>query len=372
MSANSPMNEMFGARAMNADTAIIEMAERIGQAARDKTSLRIVGGDTKAFYGRQVAGQAFHMNGYAGIVSYESSELVITAKSGTPIVELESQLEREGQMLGFEPPHFGAGSTVGGVVASGLSGPGRPYRGAVRDFVLGVDVINGRGQALRFGGQVMKNVAGFDVSRLMAGSLGTLGVITQVSLRVLPRPQRQATLIWDVGKAEARAHMLRLAREPWPITAMVYDGMRLRIRVSGSNPTVTDALDRLNPAASRFEDDYWRRLRDLDLPFFEAKDTSIWRLSLPPAAPDPDVIDNCLWDWGGAQRWLSATTHGDELQRYCETHGGHALCFRNQNGASATEPFMQPAPALQAVFTRLKHAFDPDGIFNPGRHYAWM
>ena len=149
------------------------------------------------------------MAGYAGIVSYEPTELVITAKSGTLLVELEKQLEREGQMLGFEPPHFGTGSTVGGVIASGLSGPGRPYRGAVRDFVLGVDIINGRGQALRFGGQVMKNVAGFDVSRLMAGSLGTLGVITQVSLRVVPRPQREATLIWDVDKAEAREQMLR-------------------------------------------------------------------------------------------------------------------------------------------------------------------
>ena len=275
-------------------------------------------------------------------------------------------------MLGFEPPHLGTDSTVGGVIATGLSGPGRPYRGAVRDFVLGVDMINGRGQALRFGGQVMKNVAGFDVSRLMAGSLGTLGVITQVSLRVLPRPQREVTLIWDVGKAEARQQMLRIAREPWPITAMAYDGTRLRMRVSGSDPTVTDAIDRLNPTTSRFEDDYWSRLRDLDLPFFDAKDASVWRLSLPPAAPDVDVDGHWLWDWGGAQRWLSSATDGDELRRHCEAHGGHAVCFRDHNGTAAAEPFTPPAPALQEVFTRLKRAFDPEGVFNPGRHYAWM
>ena len=144
------------------------------------------------------------------------------------------------------------------------------------------------------------------------------------------------------------------------------------MRVSGSDPTVTDALDRLNPDASRFDDDYWSRLRDLALPFFDARDKSLWRLSLPPAAPDADVDGDCLWDWGGAQRWLSSATHGDELRRHCEAHGGHALCFRDRNGNATAEPFMQPAPALQEVFTRLKRAFDPEGIFNPGRHYVWM
>lgn len=372
MSAKSPLDGTLGSRAMDADAAVIEMAERVGQAAQDRTQLRIVGGNTKSFYGRPVSGDEFNLSAYAGIVSYEPTELVITAKSGTPLAELDRCLESEGQMLGFEPPHCGPGSTIGGVVASGLSGPGRPYRGAVRDFVLGVDTINGQGQALRFGGQVMKNVAGFDVSRLMAGSLGTLGVITQVSLRVLPRPHHEATLIWELAKDEARAQMLRMAREPWPITAMTYDGKHLRVRVSGSDLTVTDAVDRLRPDRDGTDGTYWNHLRDFKLPFFADADRSLWRLSLPPAAADVDVDGHWLWDWGGAQRWLSAATDSEALRRHCEAHGGHALCFHDRNESVIAEPFTQPAPALQDVFTRLKRAFDPHGIFNVGRHYAWM
>ena len=374
MSAEQSLDDALSGRAMDADAdaAVTDMADQIRQAAQDKTPLSIVGGDTKAFYGRQVAGTPFDVSGYAGIVSYEPTELVITAKCGTTLIEIEQRLEREGQMLGFEPPHCGPRSTVGGAVASGLSGPARPYRGALRDFVLGVDMINGRGQVLRFGGQVMKNVAGFDVSRLMAGSLGTLGVITQVSLRVLPSPQYEASLVWNFSKTEAHAQMLRLAREPWPITAMAFDGTQLRVRVSGSKAAVTDAIDRLNPHSHQYDDDYWQRLRDYELPFFGNTDESLWRLSLPPAAPDVDVDGRWLWDWGGAQRWLSSATDGDELRRHCESHGGHALCFQDRTRPSTAEVFTQSAPALQTVFTRLKQAFDPDGIFNPGRHYAWM
>ena len=374
MSAERPLDDALSSRAVDADadTAVSDMAEQIRQAAQNKTPLTIVGGDTKAFYGRQIAGTPFDVSGYAGIVSYEPTELVITAKCGTTLLEIEQHLEREGQMLGFEPPHCGPRSTVGGAVASGLSGPARPYRGALRDFVLGVDMINGRGQVLRFGGQVMKNVAGFDVSRLMAGSLGTLGVITQASLRVLPSPQHEASLVWDFSKTEAHAQMLRLAREPWPITAMAFDGTQLRVRVSGSKVAVADAIDRINPHSNQYGDDYWQRLRDFELPFFSNPDESLWRLSLPPAAPDIDADGQWLWDWGGAQRWLSSATDGKDLSRHCEAHGGHVLCFQDRTGLGTADAFTQPAPALRAVLARLNQAFDPHGVFNSGRHYAWM
>ena len=366
------MSDVHGGRFVGADAAVREMSERIQAAFQARQPLRIVGGDTKSFYGRPVSGTTFKMAGYAGIVAYEPTELVITVKAGTPLGEIDQILERNAQMLGFEPPHCGRHSTIGGVVASGLSGPGRPWLGAVRDFVLGVETINGQGQLLRFGGQVMKNVAGYDVSRLMAGSLGTLGVITRVSLRVVPKPRCAATLSWGLAKSEAKARMLEWSRQPWPITAMAFDGTALRVRATGSEQALADAIERLSPDSSVSEDDYWNRLRDFKLPVFQARNASVWRLSLPPAAPDPEDIVPDLWDWGGAQRWLMNAADGATLQRHCASHGGHAGCFRSHEQTRSPDVFMQPDQALRGIFERLKRAFDPAGIFNPGRHFAWM
>lgn len=355
------------------DSTVVQMSEQVCQAVHDETPLRIVGGDTKAFYGRSVSGIEFNMSTYAGIVGYEPTELVITAKAGTLLSEINQCLNHQSQMLGFEPPQYGPGSTIGGAIASGLSGPARPYWGAVRDHVLGVEIINGHGQLLRFGGQVIKNVAGFDVSRLMAGALGTLGVITRVSLRVLPQPERETTLVWSLSLGTAQETMLQLARKPWPLSAMAYDGEFLRVRVSGGRSAVEDAISQLKPDKHQDGNDYWEQLRDQQLSFFKTTSESVWRLSLPPVAPDADLDGGrWLWDWGGAQRWLSSPTAGAVLREHCATYGGHATCFINRTSNADAECFTQPSPALMKVFSRLKKAFDPKSILNPGRFYGWM
>ena len=364
---NSREPDTSGMRATITDAAIGELAGRVSAAAAAGTALQICGGRSKAFYGRPVQGELLDTRACTGIVAYEPTELVITARAGTPLVEIEAALAGHEQMLGFEPPHFGGGATLGGVVASGLSGPARPYHGAVRDFVLGIELIDGRGELLRFGGQVMKNVAGFDVSRLLAGSLGSLGVIVQVSLRVLPRPRRQCTLQWQLAPAAAQQRMAALARAPWPITGLCYDGTILRLRAAGSAEAVAHAVRQLAPDAALDDDEYWRALRDLQLPFFVDDQRLLWRLSVPPSAPDPDGHGPLLHDWGGAQRWLHGAADELALRDYAAALGGHASCF----GASDA-PFAAPATALRELMQRLKRALDPQGILNPGRLYHWL
>ena len=357
------------------EPALAAFSAQIEAAAAAGTALRIVGGDTKAFYGRACGGVPLVMTGYVGIVAYEPTELVVTVRAGTRLLDLEAALAEQGQMLGFEPPHCGDGSTIGGVVASGLSGPARPYLGSVRDFVLGIDVIDGQGQLLRFGGQVMKNVAGFDVARLLAGSLGTLGAIVQVSLRVVPQPRCWRTLVWPLSAIAARAHMLALARAPWPVTAMAFDGEHLRVRMAGSSEAVDHAVATLRPPQVADDQQYWCGLRDFQLPFFTAAPAPLWRLSLPPAAPEHN-LDGArppiLYDWGGAQQWLKGHLDAVAVRRYAAALGGHATLMRAQPGVPMDEPFSAPAPPFRALMSRLKQTFDPAGLFNPGRMFAWL
>lgn len=356
-----------GVRASITDAAIGELAARIGAAAADGTALQIRGGGSKAFYGRPVQGEVLDTRACVGIVAYEPTELVITARAGTPLLEIEAALATHDQMLGFEPPHFSGGATLGGVVASGLSGPARPYHGAVRDFVLGVELLDGRGELLRFGGQVMKNVAGFDVSRLLAGSLGSLGVIVQASLRVLPSPRRKCTLEWQLPSTAARERMAALAQAPWPITGLSYDGDILRLRAAGSPEAVAHAVAQLAPDKVVEDGAHWPALRDLQLPFFEEDQRPLWRLSVPPDAPDPDDHGLVLQDWGGAQRWLHAQADDMSLRDYAAALGGHASCF-----SASDAPFATPAAPLRQLMQRVKLALDPQGIFNPGRLYDWL
>ncbi len=342
------------------------LAETVREAAEKRTPLHLLGAGTKAFYGPPAEGRPLAVAAHRGIVSYEPTELVMTARAGTPLAEIEQALAERRQMLGFEPPHFGAGATLGGTIACGFSGPRRPYAGSARDFVLGVRIIDGKGECLRFGGQVMKNVAGYDVARLMTGSLGTLGVLLEVSLKVLPRPAAELTLALPMDAGEAIRRMNELARRPLPLSAACHIGDTLYIRLSGSETAVKAARLRLGGEIVEKGEAFWLRVREHTHGFF-ALDTPIplWRLSVPPATPPLDLPGKWIHDWGGAQRWLRSEEPGETIRRAARAAGGYATLFR---GGRTTDIVFQPLPpALAALHRRLKEAFDPAGILNPGR-----
>ena len=348
--------------------AIDQLAVTIREAARQKRPLCICGGGTKNFYGGEIRGYKLNTLDYRGIVSYEPTELVITARAGTPLAEVEAALREKGQMLAFEPPHFGEGATLGGCVAAGLSGPRRPYAGALRDFVLGVRALDGKGDDLRFGGQVMKNVAGYDVSRLMAGSLGTLGVLLEVSLKVLPLPASETTLLLKCGEAEAISLMNKWAAQPLPITATAYRDGDLGVRLSGARVAVEAAVRKLggtevNPdQAERF----WTGIREQTDPFF-AGGGPLWRLSIKSTTPPLDLPGQQLIEWGGALRWLKADADAKKIREAAARASGHATLFRG--GDKSTGAFHPLPPTLMKLHRNLKQAFDPAGVLNPGRMY---
>ncbi|QID18719.1 glycolate oxidase subunit GlcE [Nitrogeniibacter mangrovi] len=341
---------------------------RVREAAASGQPIRIRGGGTKDFYGQHLAGEVLDTRAHAGVVSYEPTELVVTARAGTPLAELERVLAEQGQMLGFEPPHFGEGATVGGCVAAGLSGPRRATAGAVRDFVLGVRVIDGRGEALHFGGEVMKNVAGYDVSRLMAGSLGTLALITEVSFKVLPRPAAEITLQFEMEGASAIEIFNEWAGEPLPVSATAWCDGQAWVRLSGAEAAVAAAArqlggDRLEPAAAEA---FWRGLREQRHDFFAAE-APLWRLSLPSVTPPLGLGGARLIEWGGAQRWFRCEERAGQVREQIRALGGHATLFRG--GDRAAGVFHPLDPVMDTLQARLKHAFDPAGIFGPGRLY---
>lgn len=336
-----------------------ELIERVQQAIAARTPLCIVGGGSKSFYGRSCHGEPLNLSGHRGIVAYEPSELVITARAGTPLVEIEAALAANNQMLPFEPPHFSAQATLGGMVAAGLSGPRRPWGGSVRDAVLGVKLLNGRGEVLRLGGQVMKNVAGYDVSRLMVGALGTLGVLLEVSVKVLPRPACERTLRFE---ADARPLPPEL-----PISASVaVDGKRY-LRLSASFRCVETATELLGGVET--DPEIWTAVREQTHPFF-AGPAPLWRVSLPAAASALDVPGPSLIEWCGALRWLRTDLPAAMLRQRIAALGGHATLFRGEDEKRGAGDIFQPLPpAMLALHQRVKKALDPHGIFNPGRLY---
>jgi len=341
------------------------LAEAVQSAAGARTPLQITGGGTKTFYGLPSAGQQLDVGSHRGIVSYEPTELVITARAGTPLADIETALAEKNQMLAFEPPYFGAGATLGGTIACGFSGPRRPWAGSARDFVLGTKILNGKGEILRFGGQVMKNVAGFDVSRLMTGALGTLGVLLEISLKILPQPEEELTLAFELPADQAIATMNQWSKQP--LSAACHMDNTLYIRVAGARIAVQAARARLGGKVIEKGEALWNDLREQRLPFFNGA-TPLWRLSVPPATPPMNLSGKWLVDWGGAQRWLKSDAPAGDIRRAAEAVGGHATLFRG--GARHGEVFHPLPPALHALHRRLKQAFDPQRILNPGRLYS--
>ena len=341
----------------------VELADQIRRAAEAKKPLRIVGGGTKAFYGRQVAGEPLSLAGHRGIIDYDPSELVVVARAGTPLAEIEARLAECGQRLAFEPPRLGPASTIGGVVAAGLSGPRRPFAGAVRDCVLGATILDGRGQVLRFGGQVFKNVAGFDAFRLQAGALGCLGVILEVSIRVTPDPRRETALCFEIDSDAARRRLCELMGRPTPISGAFHDGRRLHLRLAGGEAGVEALAAELGGDTEPLG--FWDQVRDLTHPALATG--PLWRLSLPQTAPIPTLGEVLAWDWAGSQIWLRSDRHATEIWQGASALGGHATLLRGAElGAEVFQPL---APAQLALHQRLKTAFDPAGVLNPGRMY---
>ena len=363
------------------DTALDALIDQVRAARAGKTALDIRGGNTKAFYGEAPQGQPLDMRGLRGISSYEPSELVVTVRAGTPLAELEAALAEQGQCLPFEPPRFEnpanagvRGGSVGGMVAAGLAGPARAAVGGLRDYVLGTTLLNGKAELLNFGGTVMKNVAGYDVSRLLAGSMGVLGVICEVSLKVLPLPVATTTLRFEMDEAAALKALNTWGGQPLPINASAWWSGMLVLRLSGAAAAVQSAAARLggeviapDQAAA-----FWAGLRDQTDEFFVgaakavAAGATLWRLSLPQTAAPMALTGEHLVEWGGGQRWVVTTTAAAAVREAAAKAGGHATVFRGAKAGGALAPL---APALMRIHRALKTAFDPDRIFNPGRLY---
>ena len=369
---------------MATDSDLIQtIAERVRNAVASGTALRIRGGGSKDFYGDALPlkGDLLETLPLNGVVSYEPSELVVTALAGTPLVELEALLAAQGQCLPFEPPHFSPQSTVGGMVASGLSGPARASAGAVRDFVLGVKLINGKGEHLTFGGQVMKNVAGYDLSRLMVGAMGTLGLLTEISLKVLPTAPLEATLKFGMTQSKALEQLNAWGGQPLPLNASCWleeSGVgTLCLRLRGELAAVEAACNNRGgerlPNTDAMPD--WQRARDQQLPWFKARTDSqdLWRLSVPQTAPVLDLPNSPFIEWHGGQRWVHAdAAQGQRIRAIAEKAGGHATlfiaCCAHKTGA--TGRFDPLKPPLNRIHRELKREFDPSGVFNPQRMHA--
>jgi glycolate oxidase FAD binding subunit len=338
------------------------LLQQVEHALHSQIPLRIQGGNSKAYLGRNVLGQRLDTRAHRGIVTYDPTELVITARAGTPLAELSAALDAAGQMLPCEPPHSDDGATLGGMVAAGLSGPRRPWAGSIRDYVLGTRVITGHGKHLRFGGEVMKNVAGYDLSRLMAGSFGCLGLLTEVSLKVLPKPRHSVSISLEMSRENALLKLTEWGQQPIPISAATHDGERLHLRLEGGKGSVTAAHTQFG--GELLDPNYWNELNAHRLTFF-SDIRPLWRLSFPTNTGVLALPGDELIDWGGAQRWLKSDAEAKTIRAIASQVGGHATCYEN-----CDRPFQPLAASLLRYQRYLKTQLDPLGIFNPGRMYA--
>lgn len=335
------------------------LVEQVQQARAEHRPLLIQGGGTKGFLANSSGGDSLDVTGHSGIVSYQPVELVLTARAGTPLKEIKAALAEKGQCLAFEPPGFGETATLGGTIATGLSGPARPYTGAARDYVLGVRMINGLGEALRFGGEVMKNVAGYDISRVMTGSHGSLGLLTEVSLKVLPVPTATQTVSFECTAQEAMDQFNAWAGQPLPITGTAWLDGRAYVRLAGAASAIEAAKQTITGDAE--DNEFWTRLAEHQLPVFDTR--PLWRVSVPQTASLS--LEASVIEWGGAQRWVSTEAPADVVRAAAAAAGGHATLYRG-DGAPVFQPL---SSGLLALHKRIKASFDPDGLFNVGRFH---
>jgi len=337
-------------------------------ATRSGTALRIRGNGTKDWYGQELNGEPLDTTAYSGIISYDPTELVVTARAGTNLREIGKALAEKKQMLAFEPPRFDGLATVGGIVASGLSGPRRQAVGSVRDFVLGTVLMDGKGETLHFGGQVMKNVAGYDVSRLLTGSLGTLGLILEVSLKVLPRPFAQHSLQFAMNEQDALHQLNVWGGQPLPLSASCWVNGNLYVRLSGAQAAVDAAIAKMGGTDLPEAENFWDGVREQTHTFFSEPQQALWRLSLPTVASPLALPGEQMIEWGGALRWLRTTADAETIRSVAANAGGHATLFKG--GDKSVGVFQPLAPAVARIHRNLKQAFDPAGIFNPRRMYT--
>jgi len=347
----------------------LSLQQQVMDAMQEAMPLNIVGGDSKKFLGHTREGQNINVGSHRGIIEYDPRELVLTTRSGTTLQEIEAELAVAGQMLAFEPPHFGDAATLGGTIACGLSGPRRPFLGSARDFVLGCKLLNGRGEILSFGGQVMKNVAGYDVSRLMAGAHGTLGILLEISLKVLPRPAASITITRECSPEDSIESMSALLSKPLPVDGACYHGDRCYMRISGSEQAVREARTNIPGDVLPDAEKFWQELREHRLPFFHHR-SHLYRIMVKPATPPLHIDGAWLLDWGGAQRWLYSDEDTAAIRHHVELAGGHVTVFR---GGKQSDKLFQPLPeSLLTIHRRLKASFDPKNIFNRGRMYPTL
>lgn len=358
---NQAQNRPGDRSSVASETALLE---QVCEALNESTPLIIQGGNSKAFLGRASQGNILDTRQHKGVVNYDPTELVVTVKAGTSLSELESILAEQGQTLPFEPPHFGEQATVGGMVAAGIAGPRRPWVGSVRDFVLGTKVITGHGKLLRFGGEVMKNVAGYDLSRLMAGSFGCLGLMTEVSMKVLPKPRNVRHLSIQCNQTSALKHLTEWAQQPLPITGACFYQDQLHLRLEGGEASVNNFANSLK--GDELDPSFWHELNEHQHAFFSDSKV-LWRLSLPAHCPQPALEGDCLIDWGGAQRWFKTDTSEAAIRSIAAELGGHATCFTS---GITEQPFHPLQPLMVRYHQQLKEQLDPKGIFNPGRMYS--
>jgi glycolate oxidase FAD binding subunit len=352
-----------------------ELQDRVRAALNNKTMLKIVGGNSKQFYGnpgidsKNNKSVILETRIHQGIISYEPSELVITARAGTPLKEIEVLLAENNQMLPFDPPHFGEHATLGGAIATGLSGSRRPFTGSARDFVLGTKIISGKGDVMTFGGQVMKNVAGYDVSRLMVGAMGTLGLLLEISIKVLPRPATEITQCIAMSQQEALKTMRELHQTSMPLSALSYENEKLYVRLSGAETAVTAAQKKVGGENMLHAENFWQQVNEQSHPFFESN-KPLWRLSVPYIA-DMTIKEESFIDWSGALYWIHSDKEAEEIQQQASTQGGAATLFRTNDSQQEYHEHFAPLSAkIKQFHVNLKMRFDPYGILNYGRFYS--